>query len=96
VPEVIIAASFRNLPALIRLDRKEMGVIMQTQHLARAAECLLNSVQSADRHEQLAMLKLAQVWLQRSEQREGQQPKVAAAPPRKRQRQRKQPRAKAA
>jgi hypothetical protein len=37
-------------------------------HLSRAADCLLQVVESAEPHEQLAMLELAQVWLQRSEQ----------------------------
>jgi hypothetical protein len=37
-------------------------------HLGRAAECLLLAVKSAEPHEQLAMLELTQVWLQRSEQ----------------------------
>jgi hypothetical protein len=41
---------------------------METQHLARAAECLLEALESPKPHEQLAMLELAQVWLQRSEQ----------------------------
>jgi hypothetical protein len=40
---------------------------METQHLARAAECLLQALESAEPSEQLAMLELAQVWLQRSE-----------------------------
>jgi hypothetical protein len=37
-------------------------------HLSRAAECLLQAVDTAEPHEQLAMLELAQVWLQRSEE----------------------------
>jgi hypothetical protein len=37
-------------------------------HLSRAAECLLLAVESAEPHEQLAMLELTEVWLQRSEQ----------------------------
>jgi hypothetical protein len=37
---------------------------MDTQHLACAAECLLEALET---HEQLAMLELAQVRLQRSE-----------------------------
>jgi hypothetical protein len=36
-------------------------------HLSRAAECLLQAVETAEPHEQLAMLELAEVWLQRSE-----------------------------
>ena len=40
---------------------------METEHLARAAECLLEALESPKPHEQLAMLELAQVWLQKSE-----------------------------
>jgi Holliday junction resolvase-like predicted endonuclease len=41
---------------------------METEnHLRRAAECLFEAVESVEPHEQLAMLELAEVWLQRSE-----------------------------
>src|SRR5215475_6019471 len=42
---------------------------MDTEYfLSRAAECLSSAVQTAAPREQHAMLELAQVWLQRSEQ----------------------------
>ena len=42
-------------------------VSMDTQEqLRRAAECLLQSVQSEDQNERAVKLKVAQAWLQRS------------------------------
>jgi len=48
--------------------------------LSRAAECLILAVESADPHQQVAMLKMAQMWIDNTARiRSGNQPEQEKA-----------------